>query len=72
MANSIERRYSPRDLHALSLNPGLVLTPLMKHLDADTVKESVGQDERVVKGMKIPEQGAATTVWAAVGRGVFG
>ncbi|KAL2858536.1 NAD(P)-binding protein [Aspergillus pseudoustus] len=66
MANEIERRYGSRGLHATSVHPGMIATPLMQHLDAATV-DAFKKDEKVYKMMKSPEQGAATTVWAAIG-----
>ncbi|KAH7080608.1 short-chain dehydrogenase/reductase-like protein [Paraphoma chrysanthemicola] len=67
MANEIERRYGSRGLHALSLHPGGIFTGLMQHLDPALLAE-MGKDDSKAKIMKSPEQGAATTVWAAVGR----
>jgi NAD(P)-dependent dehydrogenase (short-subunit alcohol dehydrogenase family) len=66
MANEIERRYGSRGLHATSVHPGMIATGLMQHMDPSTVEAFKG-DENVYKGMKSPEQGAATTVWAAIG-----
>jgi NAD(P)-dependent dehydrogenase (short-subunit alcohol dehydrogenase family) len=67
MANEIERRYGSRGLHATSLHPGGIATPLQKHLSAAEVA-SWAANEAVGKMMKSPEQGAATTVWAAIGK----
>ena len=67
MANEIERRYGSHGLHATSLHPGGIATPLSKHLSAAEV-ESFMSIEAVAKGMLSPEQGAATTVWAAIGK----
>lgn len=69
MANEIERRYGSQGLHGLSLHPGGIMTPLAKHLPADEL-EAV--DENFTKQMKSPEQGAATTIWAAVGKQLEG
>ncbi|KAK2055813.1 short chain dehydrogenase [Colletotrichum caudatum] len=63
-ANELDRRYGPSGLHALSLHPGGIRTPLHKHtLERMAV---VIQDPEVLRLMKTPEQGAATSVWAAV------
>ncbi|KAE8347866.1 hypothetical protein BDV24DRAFT_157345 [Aspergillus arachidicola] len=67
MANEIERRYGSRGLHATSVHPGIVSTALMQHMDPATV-ETFKRDEKMYKIMKSPEQGAATTVWAAIGQ----
>jgi NAD(P)-dependent dehydrogenase (short-subunit alcohol dehydrogenase family) len=64
MANEIERRYASLGVHGLSLHPGAIQTNLQRHLDEKTKKsfESI----EIAKICKSPEQGAATTVWAAV------
>ncbi|KAJ6124014.1 hypothetical protein N7471_011331 [Penicillium samsonianum] len=67
MANEIERRYGSRGLHATSVHPGMIATALMQHMDPAMV-EAFMKDEEAYKLMKSPEQGAATTVWAAIGQ----
>lgn len=67
MTNEIERRYGASHLHANAVHPGLIGTPLMKHVDAATM-EGWAQNEAVGRVMKSVEQGAATTVWAAVAK----
>lgn len=67
MANEIERRYGSRGLHAMSVHPGVILTGLMQHMDPAMLKE-MEKDEASMKALKSPEQGAATTVWAAIGQ----
>ncbi|DBA66731.1 TPA: hypothetical protein ACH3X2_001880 [Trebouxia sp. C0005] len=66
LANEIERRYSSQGLHATSVMPGLIMTELMRHLDPAIVKswDAYG----LTRHFKNAEQGAATTVWAAVGK----
>lgn len=55
-------------VHAFSVNPGYILTPLQRHL---TKEEMVGagwineQGEPLLPEFRSPEQGAATQVWAA-------
>ncbi|CEI62835.1 hypothetical protein FVEN_g591 [Fusarium venenatum] len=63
MANEIERRYGAHHLHATSLHPGIIATALTRHMPPDAF---AGMDH-IVPLMKSIEQGAATTVWAAVG-----
>lgn len=64
LANEIERRYGSQGLHATSLHPGGIQTNLTRHLDAEFLK---GFDNPLINAtMKSPEQGAATTVWAAI------
>ncbi|OAG05693.1 putative short-chain dehydrogenase [Paraphaeosphaeria sporulosa] len=67
MANHITRLYAPQNLFANAVHPGVIFTPLVKHMDAAELEE-VRQDEEKMKGIKSVEQGAATTVWAAVGK----
>ncbi|KAL5456423.1 hypothetical protein PMIN06_003926 [Paraphaeosphaeria minitans] len=67
MANEIERRYGSQGLHATSVHPGVISTGLMQHLDPAMV-EMLKSDEKLYKMTKSQEQGAATTVWAAIGK----
>ncbi|KAH6976513.1 hypothetical protein BKA56DRAFT_524060 [Ilyonectria sp. MPI-CAGE-AT-0026] len=64
MANEIERRYGGQNLHATSLNPGIIHTALTRHMPPDAF---AGMDH-IYPLMKNVEQGAATTVWATVGK----
>lgn len=66
-ANEIERRYSSKGLHAWSLQPGGVQTGLLQHLSEE---ESAGmaQHPELAKIFKNPEQGAATSTWAATAK----
>ncbi|KAG9499322.1 hypothetical protein J7337_010142 [Fusarium musae] len=63
MANEIERRYGAQHLHATSVHPGIITTGLTRHMPPDAFKGM----EHIYPMMKSVEQGAATTVWAAVG-----
>lgn len=47
---------------------GMIMTWLGRHMDEKEVEMLGLRTERVQKMMKSPEQGAATTVWAAVGK----
>jgi NAD(P)-dependent dehydrogenase (short-subunit alcohol dehydrogenase family) len=67
MANEIERRYGHRGLHALSLNPGGIKTPMQRHIPPAFL-EKILNDESQMRYFKSPEQGAATTVLAAIGK----
>ncbi|KAH6625572.1 retinol dehydrogenase [Boeremia exigua] len=62
-ANEVERRFGSQHLHATSLHPGIIATGLAQHMPADSWK---GMDH-IFPTMKSVEQGAATTVLAAVG-----
>ncbi|KAI8652081.1 hypothetical protein NCS56_01424900 [Fusarium sp. Ph1] len=66
MANEIERRYGPKGLHATSVHPGAVLT---EKISAQMVgSDGSIQNPALSLYMKSMAQGAATTVWAAVGK----
>ena len=67
LANEIDRRYGPKGLHATSLHPGAIATEMSKNLGPEFVKRIMA-NEAIVKILKSPEQGAATTIWAAVGK----
>ncbi|CAM6115347.1 unnamed protein product [Calypogeia fissa] len=67
MANFIERHYGAEGIHATSLHPGVIWTPLQKYMPEEMMErlKSVPENLRILKSIA---QGAATTVWAAVGR----
>lgn len=55
-------------VRAWSLHPGAILTPLGRHLQAEDLSTVMVEDEQgelVLPTFKTPEQGAATSVWAA-------
>lgn len=64
MANEITRRYGSQGVVGLSLHPGGIMTELGRHIDPKEIEELGG--EAMIKTFKSPQQGAATTVWAAV------
>lgn len=67
MANQIERLYGAQGLHALSLHPGGITSGLQKHISDDT-KAKWAENPEVNNYMKSPEQGAATTMVAALAK----
>ena len=67
MANEIERRYGSRGLHGLSVHPGGIWTALQVHMGEETIAK-YKEIEEVNNHMKSPEQGAATTVLAAISK----
>ncbi|CAM6096865.1 unnamed protein product [Calypogeia fissa] len=67
MANYIDRHFGPHGIHANSLHPGSIWTPLQRHLK-DEEMQGWKENPDAVANVKSPEQGAATTVWAAVGK----
>ncbi|KAF2172782.1 hypothetical protein M409DRAFT_62478 [Zasmidium cellare ATCC 36951] len=61
-SNELERRYGSRNLHSTSLHPGGIWTGLQKHVDPAGFQ----LDKKQEAYMKSVEQGAATSVYAAV------
>ncbi|KAF5665546.1 oxidoreductase [Fusarium denticulatum] len=70
-ANEIERRYANEGIHAWSVQPGGVLTDLGKHLSEEQ-KSGLAVDPYLKTIWKLPDQGAATSVWAAVAQALEG
>jgi NAD(P)-dependent dehydrogenase (short-subunit alcohol dehydrogenase family) len=66
-ASELDRRYGNQGVHAWSVHPGLIYTGLMKFLGKEML-EQWGQNPDVTKINKNPEQGAATSVWAATAK----
>ncbi|KAH7126544.1 hypothetical protein B0J13DRAFT_454429, partial [Dactylonectria estremocensis] len=66
-ANELERRYGSQGLHGLIVNPGEIRTGISNYLPAELVA-SMGSSEALINRIKSPEQGAATTIWAAIGK----
>lgn len=54
-------------VRAFSLHPGEILTPLQRHIprEEQIALGWISPDGTAAEGFKTPEQGAATTVWAA-------
>jgi len=67
MANQIDRLYGAQGLHATSLHPGIIHTGLVKNIPA-SMWEEWRKDDTMLKKSKSVEQGAATTIWAAIGQ----
>jgi len=71
MANSIERLYGHRHLHAFSVMPGGIWTGLQGSLPKDVVDAWKG-DKAFQAAFKSAAQGAATTVFGAVDKELEG
>ena len=67
LANEIDRRYGSKGLHATSVHPGGIGTAIGRHMPPEFV-QTLMANEALVRTFKSPEQGAATTVLAAVGK----
>jgi NAD(P)-dependent dehydrogenase (short-subunit alcohol dehydrogenase family) len=66
LANYIDRHYGPKGLHATSLHPGGIRTALQRHRSADEMKQ--WDQPSIQDYFKSPEQGAATSVYAALSK----
>ncbi|KAI9168057.1 Oxidoreductase calI [Paramyrothecium foliicola] len=67
MANYVDRHFGSQGLHALSLMPGGMDTGLSKYVPKE-VMEGFKSHPVLGKWMKSVEQGASTTLWAAIGK----
>ncbi|KAF4340137.1 alcohol dehydrogenase [Fusarium beomiforme] len=67
LANEIDRRYGSQGLHATSVHPGGIMTELPRYMPKE-VLQGLASSDVAKRFLKSPEQGAATTVWAAVGK----
>ncbi|KAF2715245.1 putative short-chain dehydrogenase [Pleomassaria siparia CBS 279.74] len=65
LANYIDRVYGPRGVHAISVHPGVVMTNLSQNMSAEAVEKWMN-DAKFMAVLLSPDQGAATTTWAAV------
>jgi NAD(P)-dependent dehydrogenase (short-subunit alcohol dehydrogenase family) len=63
MANSIDRHYGSQNLRGLSVHPGLIVTTELARHMSDEEKQFFVQMAHIARSS---EQGAATTVWAAL------
>ncbi|KAL2678953.1 hypothetical protein Neosp_009707 [[Neocosmospora] mangrovei] len=70
-ANEIERRYGASGIHAWSVHPGFVQTDLGRHMSSDQMGATMS-DPYLASILKNAEQGAATSVWAAVASALDG
>ncbi|KAL7917844.1 hypothetical protein ACQKWADRAFT_331577 [Trichoderma austrokoningii] len=68
MAFEIEKRYGASGLHGLAAHPGGISGTRLNRMTPESELNAITGDLLVAKRMKNIEQGAATTVWAAVSR----
>ncbi|TPX56878.1 hypothetical protein PhCBS80983_g04224 [Powellomyces hirtus] len=69
-SNEVDRRYGSQGLHSTSVHPGGIMTELQRHLPPGVVDSWKTPELHAI--FKSPEQGAATTVWAAVSKDLEG
>ncbi len=69
LALALTERLGGRGVTANAVHPGGIMTNLQRHMDPDLPRKMgwVDEDGNVNPRFKSVEQGAATTVWAAVG-----
>jgi len=77
-ANALSRRMKDSGGLAFSLHPGGIFTPLQRHLPKEEmvalgwIDEDGEPTEMAKSGFKTPEQGCATTLWAATSAALVG
>ena len=67
MALAIDRRFGARGLHATAVHPGEVRSGLLRDVPEE-MRKQLEQQWKLDRLYKSAKQGAATTVWAAVGK----
>jgi NAD(P)-dependent dehydrogenase (short-subunit alcohol dehydrogenase family) len=71
LASEIEKRYGAKGLHAVALNPGNIATNLSQYVDPEMIK-NMTENEDFRRYLASPEQGAATSVYAAISKDLEG
>lgn len=68
-AVGFDRRFRDRGINANAVMPGGILTPLQRHLPIEEQRAMgwLDENDKAVTGFKTTEQGASTSIWAAVG-----
>jgi NAD(P)-dependent dehydrogenase (short-subunit alcohol dehydrogenase family) len=66
-ALELDRLGQDQGVRAFAVHPGGIMTPLQRHLSREEMQASgwLDEDGNVIVKFKTPEQGAATSVWAA-------
>ena len=74
LALALTARLADRGVTANAVDPGGIMTNLQRHMDPDLPRQLgwIDDDGHVHPQFKTPEQGAATTLWAAVGAELVG
>lgn len=70
-AVGFDKRFSAAGVRAFSVMPGGIITSIGRNLTEDD-RQGMGVTEEMVRGAKTIAEGAATTVWAAIGRELDG
>jgi NAD(P)-dependent dehydrogenase (short-subunit alcohol dehydrogenase family) len=68
-AVGFDKRFKDRGVNANAVMPGGIMTPLQRHLPIEEQRALgwLDENDKPREGFKTTEQGAATSVWAAVG-----
>lgn len=68
-AVGFDKRFKDQGVRANAVMPGGIFTPLQRHLPIEEQKAMgwLDDDGKPREGFKTPQQGASTSVWAAVG-----
>ncbi|HWT52354.1 MAG TPA: oxidoreductase, partial [Caulobacter sp.] len=68
-AVGFDKRFKDQGVNANAVMPGGIMTPLQRHMTLDEQRAMgwLDENDQPREGFKTPEQGAATSVWAAVG-----
>lgn len=68
-ALGFDRRFRDKGVNANAVMPGGIMTPLQRHLPLEEQRALgwLDENDQPREGFKTTEQGAATSVWAAVG-----
>lgn len=73
-AVGFDARFKDRGIRANAVMPGGIMTPLQRHMSKEEQMAMgwINEKGEVRDGFKTPEQGASTSVWAAVGEELEG
>jgi NAD(P)-dependent dehydrogenase (short-subunit alcohol dehydrogenase family) len=68
-AVAFDERFKDRGIRANAVMPGGIMTPLQRHMSREEMLAMgwINEKGELRAGFKTPEQGASTSVWAAVG-----
>ena len=68
-AVGFDKRFKDQGVRANAVMPGGIMTPLQRHMTLDEQRAMgwLDENDKPREGFKTTEQGAATSVWAAVG-----
>ena len=73
-AVGFDKRFRDQGVNANAVMPGGIMTPLQRHMSLDEQRAMgwLDENDKPREGFKSTEQGAATSVWAAVGEALDG